>query len=73
MIYQEACNKNKCGTIKYIPRKMVTNNNNEYDQGNAILYKIVESSKVLEKHDLTWQVSVNICTYNENQLLKIEE
>ena len=73
MIYQEACNNDRCGTIKYIPRKMVTNNNNEYDQGNAILYKIVESSKVLEKHDLTWQVSVNICTYNENQLLKIEE
>ena len=41
------------GTNKYIPRKMLTNNNKECDDGNPILYKTIDSSTLVVKEDLT--------------------
>jgi len=54
LIYQQASNKHRSGTNKYIPQKMVNNNSKEYDDGSAILYKIVGSSALVVKEDLTF-------------------
>ena len=50
-IYQQACNKHRSGTNKYIPRKMLTNNNKELDDGSVILYKTDDSNTLVVKED----------------------
>ena len=39
------------GTNKYIPRKMLTNNNKELDDGSVILYKTDDSNTLVVKED----------------------